>query len=186
MIDRRTECRANRTGQSKRTFRARAAELPDGTFITLDDDAARLIWRRRLITWASGGYTASEPLPRRGELTVLTPRSTVRAIRAGYVPAVHHTADRLPERAAISSSPVGFPRCRPSAAGWLGGEGELSRHEAVMQFVVERAAGDGLFGIGTDLMSLSVGGVGRCFRPREPDRFDQPQCGDISVGFRFL
>lgn len=92
-IDERLHSERIGPGRSKRTFRARAAELPDGTFIALDDNLPRLIWRHRLLSWTPGGYTASEALPRRREVTVLTPRSTVSAIRAAYMLMIHPTAD---------------------------------------------------------------------------------------------
>lgn len=81
-------------GRSKATFRAAPADLPDGAFVTDVDglDAPQLLWDGRLLLWSPGGYVSSRPVPHHGEVTVLTPRSTLNAIRAGYVPEVHPSA----------------------------------------------------------------------------------------------
>ena len=78
-------------GRSKRTFRSAIDDLPDGVFVTLDHDEgiAHLLWEGQRLAWSSGGYTGGLPLSGSEEVTVLTPRSTVAAIRAGYVPEVH-------------------------------------------------------------------------------------------------
>jgi hypothetical protein len=82
--------------RSKRTYLADLDELPDGVFVQREgeDDRAWLLWAGRLLAWSPGGYR--ERLPRRHgqRVRVLTPQSTVRAIRAGYVPAVHESAGR--------------------------------------------------------------------------------------------
>ena len=69
--------------------------LPDGVFVTLPDrpDEALLLWRGALWSWTAAGYEA----PRRRQdvtprVTILTPRSTVAAVSAGYAPAVHESA----------------------------------------------------------------------------------------------
>ena len=83
--------------RSKQTFRANLDELPDGVFIKLEGrgDEAHLIRRGSLLAWSAGGYMGRQ-LPRRGkEVTVLTSRSTVAAIRAGYEPEIHPSADTL-------------------------------------------------------------------------------------------
>jgi hypothetical protein len=82
--------------RSKRTFRASIDELPDGVFVALDEGGGRahLIWDGQLLAWSPGGYTSGLPLPVGDEVTVLTPRSTVAAIRAGYGPEVHPSASR--------------------------------------------------------------------------------------------
>jgi hypothetical protein len=81
-------------GRSKRTFRAKLNELPDGVFVRNDDwgDDAYLLWRGRLLAWSAGGYVRSTPKPKRTEVQVLTPPSTVAAIRGGYAPEVHESA----------------------------------------------------------------------------------------------
>lgn len=66
----------------RRTGRAAAADLPDGTFVVLDDNSWLLrggnLWR-----WTPGGYRDGRPVPP-GPLAVLTPPSTVGALRSGY------------------------------------------------------------------------------------------------------
>jgi len=78
----------------QRTYPARLDELPDGVFVRLgpSDSNAYLIWAGRLVRWAAGGYAGSILRQRRQSVEVLTPRSTVGAIRCGYAPAVHPSA----------------------------------------------------------------------------------------------
>jgi PAS domain-containing protein len=77
----------------QRTFRAALEALPDGVFVTLAEASAvpLLLWRGALRAWSPAGYGPAIPRPG-GLATVLTPRSTVAAIRAGYVPGVHPSA----------------------------------------------------------------------------------------------
>jgi hypothetical protein len=80
--------------RSKQFFTANLDELPDGVFVNLDAlvGDAWLIWGDDLFAWSPGGYTGRQPRPRGETVTVLTPRSTVAAIRVGYVPEVHPSA----------------------------------------------------------------------------------------------
>jgi hypothetical protein len=80
--------------RSKRTFSARIDQLPDGVFVTLEASSggAYLLWRRSLLAWSPGGYHKRLPLPKKKEVLVLTPKSTVAVIRAGYVPEAHPSA----------------------------------------------------------------------------------------------
>ena len=81
--------------RSKRTFTANIDQLPDGVFLILEEDGrAHLLWEGRILEWSPGGYTVSRPLPYGEVVSVLTPRSTVAAIRASYVPEVHPSARR--------------------------------------------------------------------------------------------
>jgi hypothetical protein len=84
--------------RSKRTFIASVDTLPDGVFVTLNNevsDSAYLMWHGSLLLWSPGGYTKRLRLPRKKEAFVLTPRTTVAVIKAGYVPEVHFSADGL-------------------------------------------------------------------------------------------
>jgi hypothetical protein len=87
---------ADRVGpdRSKRTERANLDELPDGVFVTLDgrDGHAWLISGDELLAWSPGGYQERHRRPRDEVVTVLTPGSTVNAIRSGYVPEIHSSA----------------------------------------------------------------------------------------------
>jgi hypothetical protein len=78
--------------RSKRTFPAELKELPNGVFIQQHSDRgeiACLVWNNLLLEWTPGGYAALRVRPKKAKVEVLTPRSTVEVIRAGYVPEVH-------------------------------------------------------------------------------------------------
>jgi hypothetical protein len=81
-------------GRSKRVFTANIDELADGVFVNLDATVgdAWLIYCDDLLAWSPGGYTERRPRPRGEAVSVLTPKSTVAAIREGYVPEVHPSA----------------------------------------------------------------------------------------------
>jgi hypothetical protein len=83
--------------RSQRTFLARLDELPSGVFVTVaaKPEQPYLMWGDLLLAWTAGGYTEPRARPRKAEVRVLTPASTVRAIRAGYVPEVHPSAAAL-------------------------------------------------------------------------------------------
>jgi hypothetical protein len=74
------------------TYPADLSALPDGVVVVADADEALLLWRGSLLPWSPARYGAPRPRPGRQRVTVLTPRSTVAAIAAGYPPAVHPTA----------------------------------------------------------------------------------------------
>jgi hypothetical protein len=84
----------------KVTFRARAGELPDGTFIVPlgtgreDDAAPRLIWEGAAWPWAPAGYGERQALDEGSLVEVLTPASTVRTFAAGFRPTVRVPALR--------------------------------------------------------------------------------------------
>jgi hypothetical protein len=81
-------------GRSKQTYRAKLDDLPGGVFVVVDgrEGEACLVHGGSLLPWSPGGYLEGRPRPRGEEVSVLTPRSTVRAIRSGFVPVVHSTA----------------------------------------------------------------------------------------------
>jgi len=58
-------------------------ELPDGAFVWLGRSPA-LVLGKQLIDWTRAGYTTRHPRPRRGLAEVITPPSTIAALRAGY------------------------------------------------------------------------------------------------------
>ena len=58
------------------------ADLPDGAFVLLD--APAVVVGRHLAEWTPGGYGARRDRPRRGTVNVITPPSSVAALRAGY------------------------------------------------------------------------------------------------------
>ena len=73
---------------------AKIDDLPDGVFVTSGEnvDHAYLLWGGHLLAWSPGGYLQRRSRPRGERVRVLTPPSTVAAIRAGYVPEVHASA----------------------------------------------------------------------------------------------
>jgi len=70
---------------NKVTFTAILNELPDGTFIRLDNRTF-LLAGCQLHGWTPFGYDETIVAAGIGEVTVLTPHSTVNAFRAGYQP----------------------------------------------------------------------------------------------------
>jgi hypothetical protein len=89
-MDRRLQADRRLTAGRKRTYQARCDDLPSGAFIELDGQPW-LIGGGQLSRWTPGGYADRRPLPG-GSVTVLTPRSTVCVIGAGYLPGVHASA----------------------------------------------------------------------------------------------
>jgi hypothetical protein len=83
-------------GRTKQTFTANPDDLPDGVFVMSGGaiGGAHLLRGEDLLAWSPGGYTGRRPRPRGEEVSVLTPSSTVAAIRAGYEPGVHPTASK--------------------------------------------------------------------------------------------
>jgi len=76
----------------KRVYRAAIGELPDGAMVGLPGtEDAFLLWRDRLHHWTPGGYDDVRLAKRDEVVDVLTPRTIVNAIRAGYVPELHHS-----------------------------------------------------------------------------------------------
>lgn len=73
------------------TYEAPLGDLPDGVFIRWDEDSW-LLRDGHLLRWTPGGYTDRRD-PFDGQAAVLTPRSTVDTIRAGYRPSVHPSGD---------------------------------------------------------------------------------------------
>ena len=72
---------------------ARPTSLPDGVLVAgPGPNEALLVWRGSLVPWSPTGYGAPQAWPSGEDALVLTPRSTVAAIAAGYAPEVHPTA----------------------------------------------------------------------------------------------
>jgi len=67
----------------RRLHQARWSELPDGAFVSLDAVAA-LVLGAELVIWTPGGYAGRRRRPRRGTASVITPPSSIAAMRAGY------------------------------------------------------------------------------------------------------
>jgi hypothetical protein len=80
--------------RSQRHHEERVDDLPDGTFVVRQGEP-RLVLGSRLLRWTPSGYGDPQPRPRREHVSVITPRSLVAVLRAGWdpiVPFVHPTA----------------------------------------------------------------------------------------------
>jgi hypothetical protein len=60
-------------------------ELPEGSFVAVDGRAC-LVLPDRLRPWSPRGYLDPLPRPRTGAAELITPPSTVGALRGGYRP----------------------------------------------------------------------------------------------------
>ena len=69
----------------KRLWRARLGDLPDGAMIARDR-RAHAVRSGRLLPWSFAGYEAPGSLDADALVDVLTPPSTVAALKAGYKP----------------------------------------------------------------------------------------------------
>jgi hypothetical protein len=72
-----------RGSRRRRIHRLPWADLPDGAFVLLDD-APAVVVGDRLSKWTREGYGGRQARPARGTADVITPPSTVAALRAGY------------------------------------------------------------------------------------------------------
>jgi hypothetical protein len=95
VIDERLHAERMASDRSKRSFRGSLDALPDGVFVPVAawGEQAYLVWGDSLFAWSPGGYRERRPRPKGQGVRVLTPKSTVEAIRAGYVPEVHGSAE---------------------------------------------------------------------------------------------
>jgi hypothetical protein len=75
----------------KPTFSAHLDSLPVGSFFTLNGNAF-LVTSGGVFEWSLSGYSRAS-LPKLVDVDVLTPKSVVAVLRAGYVPWIHPTAD---------------------------------------------------------------------------------------------
>jgi hypothetical protein len=93
-IDNRLHAERVAPDRSKRSFRGPLDKLPDGVFVTLRarEEQSYLVWGGSLLAWSPGGYQGRRTRPKGQEVRVLTPPSTVAAIRAGYLPEIHASA----------------------------------------------------------------------------------------------
>lgn len=78
--------RIDRNGK-KVTIEMAATDIPDGTFILLNE-RPYLFYKHKLFEWSPSGYSKGIALPDATTLTVLTPVSVVNAFAAGYVPQI--------------------------------------------------------------------------------------------------
>jgi hypothetical protein len=95
-IDERLHAERLHAAGSKRTFTSHLDDLPHGVFVTLEEhkDQAFLIHGDSLHVWSPGGYRERLNRTNRGVVSVLTPATSMAAIRAGFVPQVHTSLSR--------------------------------------------------------------------------------------------
>lgn len=74
--------------KKKITHQRISSDLPDGTFILIQEDTY-VLNKERLHRWTPLGYTDTIAVPN-SLLTVLTPLSIVNAFRAGYAPQISY------------------------------------------------------------------------------------------------
>ena len=93
-IDNRLHTERLAPDKKKKVHLANLADLPNGVFVRMADwgENAYLVWNDRLLLWTAGGYSGQKKRPHDAKVVVLTPKSTVEAIRAGYVPEIHPSA----------------------------------------------------------------------------------------------
>jgi hypothetical protein len=68
---------------TRRVHQLPSVDLPDGTFVLLGATPAVVVGDQ-LVEWTHSGYGARQPRPEHGRVDVITPPSTVAALRAGY------------------------------------------------------------------------------------------------------
>lgn len=78
-------------GRRRRIHIRECADLPDGAFVSRNG-AAWLVTGPLLLRYTPGGYGAATKRPA-GVAEVLTPPATLRALRAGYAPLLHPSAE---------------------------------------------------------------------------------------------
>jgi hypothetical protein len=93
-IDSRLHAERLTAERCQRTYLADLNALPDGVLVqhVSRGEDAYLVWDGGLHAWTPGGYIRRLARPERAEVVVLTPASTVRTLRAGFIPAVHPSA----------------------------------------------------------------------------------------------
>lgn len=75
------------------TWQRPIAGLPAGTIVVVDDGPAPyLVTDEHLQPFSFMGWGAPEPRPSTGTVRVLTPPTSVDALRNGFAPTLHHTA----------------------------------------------------------------------------------------------
>lgn len=82
--------RERRLGRTQIVHRLPFAALPDGAMVRLGGEA-HAVKQGQLLAWSHQGYGQRQRLPG-GEAEVLTPPTTLRALRAGYMPLWHPSA----------------------------------------------------------------------------------------------
>ena len=83
LIDQVLHAERIKAGGDKVTYQEKLGQLPDGTFIQ-KESLSRLWYHQQLHTWSPFGYGPPQPGNTAGVVTVLTPKSIVQMLDAGY------------------------------------------------------------------------------------------------------
>ena len=75
------------------TWNAGIETLPTGTVIVDHDRIPRLVLEHRLMTFSFSGWAQPATRPEQGIVDVLTPPTSVAALRNGYTPVLHQSID---------------------------------------------------------------------------------------------
>ncbi len=78
--------------RDRRLWSAPIPDLPDGTVVVDGTDEVRLVLGDRTLAFDHRGWTAPRARPAHGEARVLTPPTSVAALRAGFEPVLHASA----------------------------------------------------------------------------------------------
>jgi hypothetical protein len=89
-IDRVLHSERVQPGGSKKTYEAPLSSLPGGVIVE-HEHRPHLVWTGKLFPWSFAGYGPVKVSPAT-RVSVLTPKSIVRAIRRGFVPQVDRSA----------------------------------------------------------------------------------------------
>ncbi|HEV7535600.1 MAG TPA: hypothetical protein VGP90_08195, partial [Acidimicrobiia bacterium] len=81
-----------RGSHRRRLHRRGWTDLPDATFVVVDDGPA-LVRGDELVDWTHDGYGRRRRRPGSGSADVVTPPSTVAVLRAGYPVQIDDTAE---------------------------------------------------------------------------------------------
>jgi hypothetical protein len=73
---------------------ARIESLPNGTVVVGTSRAPLLVVEDRLMSFSFGGWANSSARPRQGSVEVITPPTSVAAMRHGFEPVLHPSANR--------------------------------------------------------------------------------------------
>ena len=76
--------------RTKRVYHARLADLPDGAYVVIDG-RPWLVWGDALYAWSAEGYTERRERRTVHDVAVLTPKSAIDVLAAGYRVQAHPT-----------------------------------------------------------------------------------------------
>lgn len=83
--------RLHRGTHRRRWHRFAWSDVPDGAFV-LYDGVPSLVLGAAVVPWSTTGYGAAHARPTYGEVAVMTPPTSVAALRGGYLPQIDSTA----------------------------------------------------------------------------------------------